>query len=401
METRIPDFSGFERLLPKLILFPSQGRKMSSNEGRALERCVRLCEDLLALRPEIERARHLGEFLGQRSASAQLDSLLSLLQESAGPLEKMTATERMLHDARMSLCKEFEGGIPRDLQEWMALWDRRIDEKVGEEYLRWLAHAGTLVQRQMRDWVNATSALKPGQFGLFERLRSLKWASRTRREARTSQRLRRECEVRRKRLEVSQARVANLCGILAAFLKAPAHNAGQNTRLVRKLLVLELERELAIRLQSEIKERTERLDRNKQALIGRADFLKRQRAYIAELEARKKLRLVDLYAASCANVKEAVPAATVLQVNTAFAEVDAVAMEWNLRAHEQKTRVQMLKRELERLSEVVDEYAERCFGAESSGNELRHTPIAPPEGALGTPENSRGPVVRPARLDNR
>ncbi|MCA2959064.1 MAG: hypothetical protein IOD12_02345 [Silvanigrellales bacterium] len=394
--TPSPDFSGFERLLPKLILFPSEGRKTTSNDRRALERCVRLCEALLALRPEAERAEQLGAFLGGRTASPQLDSLLTLIQEAAGPQEKMSPSERGLHDRRVNLCKEFEGGIPRDLQEWMALWDRRIDEKVGEDYLQWLSQGGLLLQRQTREWVNATTANRPGRFGLFERVRSLKWASRARKDARTVLRLRRECESRRKRLEVSQARVANLCGVLAAFLKAPAHNAGANTRVVRKLLVLELERELGMRLQSEIKERDLRLARNREALRARAQTLVNQRAYVDELEARKNLRLVDLYAASCANVKEALPAATVQQVNAAFAEVDAVAFEWNLRVDEQKARVHKLKRELERLLGVVDEYAKNYFGTE-----LRQAPIGPFEGTAGAAESPRGPIVRPARLDKR
>jgi|GEM_PF-5927086 len=396
-----PGFDAIERLLPKLILFPSAGRKLSSQDRKAVERCVRLCEELLALKPQAERLeRHLSRFAegsegreAQESGSTQLNSLLALVQEAAGPIEKMGLAERTLHERRTHLCHAFEKSIPRDLQEWIALWDRKIDEQVGEEYLRWLAHGAELLQRQAREWVEAVRGVRPGSFGLLSRLRSLKWSAHVRKGTRNITSMRREVTLRRERLKQAEERTASLCGVLAAFLKAPALNAGSQTRLVRKLLFLELERDLTVHLGQEITAREALLASRRRTLSDRAEALSRNRRYVADLEAAKNLRLVELYAASCANVKEAVPAATVRRMDAVFEEIGTMEEEWNGRVEDALARVHRLKREMERLAGVIDEYAERHFGSE-----LRVPALSPLTQSAFVAEDARGQVVRPARL---
>jgi hypothetical protein len=392
----LPEFTAFERLLPRLILFPSDGRKLTGASRKALDRCVRLSEEILALRPEAERVARMLSLLGEADDSIQLNSLLKLVEEAAGPEDKRGPGERLLHERRMGLCREFERGIPRDLQEWLVLWDRKIDEEVGEDYLRWLSQAGGVVQKQAREWAEANASAAPGQFGIFSRIRALRASARAKKTARLVASLKSESAARRERLKAAQARVANLCGVLASFLKAPALNAGQNTRVVRKLLFLELERELSERLGADIREREARTREARASAHERAGRLRALRQYVADVEARKNLRLVELYAASCANVQEAIPAATVLQVNAAFAELGESGRIWNEKIEAERARVRRLAREMERLAGVVDEYAERHLG-----NELRSAAGMPFSGAGGAPDVPGEPVVRTARLDSR
>jgi hypothetical protein len=165
---------------------------------------------------------------------------------------------------------------------------------------------------------------------------------------------------------------------------------------VRKLLFLELERELSERLGADIREREARTREARASAHERAGRLRALRQYVADVEARKNLRLVELYAASCANVKEAIPAATVLQVNAAFAELGESGRIWNEKIEAERARVRRLAREMERLAGVVDEYAERHLG-----NELRPVAGMPFSGAGGAPDVPGEPVVRTARLDSR
>jgi hypothetical protein len=388
---RLPDSTSIEKLLPKLILFPSDKRKPGAIQRRSLDKCVRLCEDILALRSEVKYVADLSVFAGTKVANPQLNSLLKLVEENAGPVAKMDPTGRILHERRIELCHDFEGGIPRDLQEWIALWDRKIDEEVGADYLRWLARGGAFVQKQAREWAEATSLYQPAVLGVFGRIRALRWSSRMRNTVRKIGRMQREIEHRKKRFTTEHERTAGMCGVLAAFLKAPALNAGANTRVVRKLLVLDLERELGAKLEADIAEHDARLAARRAALQARADKLKTLRAYIAHLEARKNLKLVELYAATGANVKEALPAATIRQVNEAFEETNKLAQEWKTKAENELARVHKLRRELERLAGVLDEYTERYFGSE-----FRVTAGALGQGASGAPENSRRAPDGPA-----
>lgn len=399
-----PDLSGIERLLPRLILFPSERHRLPASDRRALERSVRLCEDMLALKPEIERVTHLASLVQVTGSSIEAGAastpnagtLAAAVEETASPAAARSAIEEALHRRRLAAARAFERAIPKDLQEWISGWDRKIDAQVGEEYVRWLAEGSALLQAQAREWVDAVARVSPGSLGLASRLRALRLSGRARAAMRETARLRHETALRRARLAQVHARTARLCGILAAFLKTTSCAPSGDARLVRKLLLLDLERKLSADILGEIASREKALAEGRAARDRSERRHASLRRYVTELEGRKNLRLVELFAASGANVKEAIPAATVRQIDAAFAEIRAAEDAWRDAAAREGMRVAKLKRELERLSGVLDDYARRYFadGLRGPGDDLDAGTARPPEGP-------GAPVVRLARLAGR
>ena len=362
----VGDFAALERLLPRLILLPQGSRKLSNNELKMTERCVRLAEAILALKPQVVHldATANRAMFGQNGfdVNSRRMAIKDLVLEPGTNLEALSANDRRLAELKIRLSTRLEENIPNDIQEWIEIWDKKIDVLVGEQYLRWLADGSQNIVRQARDYLEFASRTQPAKFGLFARLRSLRWSKKYGRTQKNLVRLKNEIEFRKRTVKGKTEEAASLCGMLAAFLRLPLASAGANTRHVQKLVLLDLEREASEYLAAEISAGEQEYARLEQENARRQQLFATGCTRIAELEAQKNMRLISLYAESESNFAELIADSTVEKLCEAFADVEEIIEQELIQLDSSESRLARAQRELQRLTGVLDE----CIG--NTGN---------------------------------
>ena len=350
-------FEEVESLLP-LLVFAKPGQKHNRRALAAAENLLSLKEKSL----EVQRIASAAAVPSQTRKVAQDEPL-----PTAGPSLKelfqnltLGSMEEYLEQCRESVYLGFESTVPQDVQGWVLHWSDKLDETVGEEYLKCITDASQFIEEKWQQWQKAVEKLKPleGKLSISSKLRSLKWASEVKKEIKETQIIRRKIDRERKSFHTSKEHLVQLSGSLAAFLKLQSSHSTHFDKSARRLIALEVEKELHSQLKLEIQMKESEVRTLLEQGTREKSRISEKRQTLMQIEDKKMQILVQGFASKTFLETPDLASATLVHLLMAFAPLSESLMDMEREQSHLKITLRTLRKEFERYREIANEYIE-------------------------------------------
>jgi hypothetical protein len=361
-------FEQLESLLPLLLFDTSQRNR------KELQKALQLSESLLNLKEKTLNLQLQQKVIDAPNNSVHREGghLKSADREPDRPKTKplaqifaslsLTSLEDYLEQCRESIYENFEGTVPKDVQEWVLHWPKKIDETVGEEYLKCLGDAAQFVEDKWQNWQQAQAKIKGREFGLAAKLRSLKFSSQVKTEIKETHLLQRKIERTRKSAENSKAHLLQLSGSLAAFLRLQGGHLEGLDKSARRLIAFEVEKELhqQLRMQANTKDASMRANLEVQKI--EAQKLKEKRNVVLQIEDKKSQLLLQGFAQKLFADQPDFATPVLNTLLSAFEPMGALKRDLEQRLAQLRSEMKSIRHEFLRYREIASEYVNQFPG---------------------------------------
>lgn len=232
-------FAFAEQTLRDLMLRLQSGETLGREEEKTLRACVALCEELMSLQGGIisNKSSDLPKSLGPSSQE----------QSESDAAEKYSSSSRgnRLNKMREQVSRSARVKADSRLLQAVENWQDLVEVSVAEKTLEWAALASGIIAQKQVDWARAVQNVSSNAQGWLSKLRTLRHAS-----AFTN--IQALCGVQNDRLRWTEsalsrslATVEYLAGTVSVFFKISGHADASKSKIVRRVLELELEEDVA------------------------------------------------------------------------------------------------------------------------------------------------------------
>jgi hypothetical protein len=368
-------FEELESILP-LLVFAKPGQKHNPRALTMAETILSLKEKTLELTLAQETQATQSQRISQKMSPLQSENKETARAENSEnfhnrPLFEnlaLASMEDYLEQSRESVYLGFESIVPVEVQNWVVNWSAKLDETVGDEYLKCITDASLFVEDKWQQWQQAVEKIKPQKstLGIGAKLRALKWSGQVNKEKKELGSLKRKLEKDRKRFTHSKDHLTQLAGSLTAFLKLQARPNQGFDKSARRLIALEVERELHSELQKEIQNKIQEIGKITEIEIRESGKIAQKKQTLLQIEDKKMQILLQGFASKIFAETPDLASATLSHLLKAFTPLFEALEQVDQMHGQYKNLMKNLRKEFQKYREIANEYAEGLHGGSTT-----------------------------------